>query len=604
MKRVFFPIVLILAIASFLRLWDLHEIPPGLYHDEALNANQAREAWREKNFKIFYPENNGREGLFINLQALSIKAFGATPFAVRFPSAVFGILTTLGLYFLTKSLFYISDPQNQKSKIKNQNDNAKFKNFYLAKNERIALFATFFLATSFWHINFSRIGFRAIMAPFFLVWAFYFLWKLIGTFQSPLKSPSYTTFYAAIGGLLFGLGFHSYIAYRVAPLLLIIPFLVGWQIYNSTSTIPKIPPLIRGGRGGGCLPCLLALFIFFAFIVAYPLGLYFLEHSADFIGRSSQVSIFSSETPMKDLGKNIITSLGMFFWRGDYNWRHNVAGSPQLWLPVSMLFLMGIVVSIRGLIQKSKIKNQNNSSKSKILHFAFCILHSFFTSTYGFVFMWLLAFLLPVILSNEGIPHALRALPLAIPALIFAAVGLEWIIEKVSQWLDRQKEKYPEASLQILRIKKELILLLFVLFITIGLYGFGQYFLRWAPDPDVSLAFNDSYADLGRFLATLPDTTKKYVIVNAYGHVLVDNIPMPAQTVLFFTDSMNMQKRNKKNITYIPSLEHLSELPQTLPSPTVIAMLENSPVLRNKLKTLYPELQSTITPGGLVLTNY
>ncbi|MEK7481090.1 MAG: glycosyltransferase family 39 protein [Patescibacteria group bacterium] len=570
MKRVFFPIVLILAVASFLRLWDLHEIPPGLYHDEALNANQAREAWREGDFKIFYPENNGREGLFINIQALSLAAFGSTPFAARLPSALFGILTVLGVFFLTKELF--------------------------PRNYEVALFASFFLATSFWHINFSRIGFRAIMAPFFLVWAFYFLWKLIGTFQSPLKSPPYTIFYAAIGGLLFGLGFHSYIAYRVAPLLLIVPFFAGWKIYkDSKFQIPnsKFQTI--------CLPCLLALFIFFAFIVAYPLGLYFLEHSADFVGRSSQVSIFSSETPMKDLGKNIITSLGMFFWRGDYNWRHNFSGSPQLWWPVGALFLLGFFINLRGfLMPHSQLLISNQNSKIRNLKFGI----GNFITPQAFLFLWFIVFLLPVILSNEGLPHALRALPLAIPVMISAAVGLEWIIEKVSQWLDRQKEKYPEASLQILRIKKELILLLFVLFITIGLYGFGQYFLRWAPDPDVSVAFNDSYADLGRFLATLPDTTKKYVIVNTYGHVLVDNIPMPAQTVLFFTDSMNIQKRNKKNITYIPSLEHLSELPQTFPSPTVIAMLENSPVLRNKLKTLYPELQSTITPGGLVLTNY
>src|SRR3989344_5967513 len=224
-KRTVLLLVVIVIIATFLRLYHITTTPPGLYPDEAMNGSNAQEAIATGNYKVFYPENNGREGLFMNIQAMSLMAFGVNePWALRFPSAIFGIFTVLGLYFLTRELF----------------------------GKEVGLLATFLLATSFWHIMFSRIGFRAIMAPFFITWALYFLLKSFNrarsksqitgtksqTSSSQVGHPEgktrriSTRFFAvlrmtsvrsgawcfpAIGGLLFGLGMYSYIAYRVTP---------------------------------------------------------------------------------------------------------------------------------------------------------------------------------------------------------------------------------------------------------------------------------------------------------------------------------------------------------------------------------------------------
>ena len=108
-------VLVVLIIGAFFRFYRIAEIPPGLYPDEAVNGNNAVEALHNTNFsaedgpsfgwKIFYPDNNGREGLFINLQSISIKFFGAEPWALRVASALFGTLTVLGLYLLTKELF-------------------------------------------------------------------------------------------------------------------------------------------------------------------------------------------------------------------------------------------------------------------------------------------------------------------------------------------------------------------------------------------------------------------------------------------------------------------------------------------------------------------
>jgi predicted membrane-bound mannosyltransferase len=175
-------------VASFFRFYHLDKFPPGLYPDEAMNGSNALVANSTGHYQLFYPENNGREGLFINIQALSVKFFGIHPWALRGVSAVFGVLTVLGLYLLVSELF----------------------------DWQLAAISSFLLAISFWHVNFSRIGFRAIMLPFILVYAFFFMWRGIK------RSNFWYFFWAGIFG---GLGFYTYTSYRVAPLIAIIVFL-------------------------------------------------------------------------------------------------------------------------------------------------------------------------------------------------------------------------------------------------------------------------------------------------------------------------------------------------------------------------------------------
>ena len=69
----------ILVIAAFFRLYQLDSIPPGIYPDEAINANDALKVLDSGKPQVFYPDNNGREGLFINLTALSFKKSHSRP---------------------------------------------------------------------------------------------------------------------------------------------------------------------------------------------------------------------------------------------------------------------------------------------------------------------------------------------------------------------------------------------------------------------------------------------------------------------------------------------------------------------------------------------
>lgn len=396
-KKVIIFLVVIMLTGAFLRLWQLDSAPPGLYHDEAMNGNNALEAIESGQFRQFYSENNGREGLYVNIAALPLKTFGNKPWALRLVSAFFGIFSILGLFFLTREFF----------------------------NSKIALFASFFLATSFWHILFSRIGFRAIMAPFFLIWAIALIF---------MASRKKSRLMAMFAGLSFGLGFHTYIAYRIAPLLLLLPIIKIWK--NKQRKI-------------------VVIFLVAAFIAGLPLGIYFLKNPADFFGRTSQLSVFSSESPIKNLVINSAKTFGMLFFVGDGNWRHNFAGKPELWWPIGVLFLFGFLYSLWRIIQKRK-----------------------FGSAEGFLILWLTTMTLPVVVSNEGLPHALRSIILIPPIMIFAGIGLEKTRIKINGWMKKQPKEYPEHEKQISRIHRRLIILLFAFFVVIVCQSYVQYFVR------------------------------------------------------------------------------------------------------------------------------
>src|SRR3989344_2908899 len=260
MIRPFILLLLILILGSFLRFYLIQEYPLGLYPNEAMNGNNALEALATGKFKIFYPENNGREGLFINLQAISLKIFGNEPWALRIVSAIFGTLTILGIYLLTKELFeksqfLISNSQSNSNdsifkslKIEKLKNSLKNKNWEIENYEIIALLTAFFLATSYWHLNFSRIGFRAISVPFFAVFGLYFLLKglRLSTYSSSedkadltesrsfpkerFSTSSNNIIYLVSAGVFIGLGFHTYIAFRFMPFVLIVPLIwYFWQ---------------------------------------------------------------------------------------------------------------------------------------------------------------------------------------------------------------------------------------------------------------------------------------------------------------------------------------------------------------------------------------
>lgn len=476
--------LVIILVASFFRLYKIDSVPPGLYPDEAMNGNNALESLSTGQFKVFYPENNGREGFFINIQAISIKVFGNHPWSLRIVSAIIGIFTVAGLYLLTKELM----------------------------GWRVAALSSFLMAISSWHVIFSRIGFRAIMLPFILVYGFYFFWK-------GLKQSNFT--YFGVAGFFFGLGFHTYISYRVAPAILIVVLLAYWLATRKDFAFTKYN-YVKDRLFLG-----VTVFVATAGITALPLIAYFLVNPQDFFSRTgANLSVFSQDAPIKQLALSVIKTLGMFNFVGDYNWRHNISSWPQLSLPIGILFFLGFF--------------------RELVHF-FRRKHGHISTVHIFFFSWFFIMLLPGFLSIEA-PHALRTIGVIPVVMIFAGLGLFWLFEKLYRW-------YLIADpLSNAERTHFLVIVTLVVFLTsVGLLEYRRYFIVWATNPQTIGAFNNNYVQLSEKLNNLPpvlNNAKKYIVVNT-GGTLVNEIPMPSQTVMFLTDTYTLEKQELKNLYYL-----------------------------------------------------
>jgi len=144
----------IIVIAILLRFWMLGQNPPSLTWDEAAwgyNAYSLGIDGKDE-FGRFLPldylESFGdfKPPVYSYLAVVPVKIFGLSEFAVRFPSALFGIFMVIITFFLVREIFY-------KSKIRDET----------------ALLSAFLLAISPWHIMLSRAAFEANVATFFIV---------------------------------------------------------------------------------------------------------------------------------------------------------------------------------------------------------------------------------------------------------------------------------------------------------------------------------------------------------------------------------------------------------------------------------------------------
>ncbi|MCS7092103.1 MAG: glycosyltransferase family 39 protein [Patescibacteria group bacterium] len=144
----------ILFIASFLRLWKLDEVPVSMFGDEldvGYHAYSILKTGKDYsgNFMPLHFQSlaEWRTPLYLYTSVPTVAIFGISPYGVRLPAAIFGILTILGIYLLAKQVF---------------------------NKDYFGLIVAFVLALSPWHIQYSRAGFEVTMLLFFLVFGLYF----------------------------------------------------------------------------------------------------------------------------------------------------------------------------------------------------------------------------------------------------------------------------------------------------------------------------------------------------------------------------------------------------------------------------------------------
>lgn len=496
-------LALILALAFTVRIYHIETIPAGLYPDEAANGVDAIHAIETNSFKLFYTTNFGREGLFINLQAFSIAIFGNTLIGLKLWSILFGTFSVLGIYLLGKELFH----------------------------RRITgLLAAFMLATSYWAINFSRIGFRAIMTTFVLSFSFYFFFR-------GFRTRKLSDF--LFSGLFFGLGLHTYIAFRVAPLILIILLPALLLSYENF--------LRRFWKHT-------ALFLFAAFIAASPmLYHFFISHPEDFASRTSHVSVFSAENNHGDLfgtlAKTFSLSLIKYNFFGDQNWRHNYPPYPILDPFVGTFFLAGFLFVIWQTITLLGRRLREGDRDTRLVT-DFFLLGSFFVM------------LIPEFLTNEGLPHALRSIGTQMPVFLMAALAAFWIVRKAL---------HAQTGARI-----ALLSLLIVALGGSAVFNLTKYFVFFAHNEKAAASFNEGYTNMARYLISLPKETNKYVLIDEKGNNDRFNLPVFAHPVYFLT------YQRVANLEIVQS-------DTALHRPGIFLMLNYNDALTKQIQKFYPD---------------
>ena len=174
-------IIFLTILCTIPRVIFLSSIPPGLHGDEGCTGLDAIRILKEGYIGPYVPCALGEPSGPIYFTALIFKLFGESIFWLRFSMAFFGIIT-IPLFYIFLRLFF-----------------QKFPSFL----------GTLFLSLSLIHIYYSRIGFKVISAPAFVILTLIFLIRAE-------RNKNNTDI--ALAGLFCGLGLYSYNAFVVFPI--------------------------------------------------------------------------------------------------------------------------------------------------------------------------------------------------------------------------------------------------------------------------------------------------------------------------------------------------------------------------------------------------
>lgn len=466
-------LLIILAIAAFFRLWQLDKIPGGLFPDEAANGLDILLIF-QGHHTPFFERGLGREALFFYLQAISVALFGIGVWQMHLVSALIGIATVIATWFLAKKLF----------------------------NARVAFLASFFMATSTWHTTLSRTGFRAILVPLMATLFFYFAYL---TFKE--ISGRKRKLFAVLAGICLGLGFYTYISFRV--MVAIVGLLAAIIFIVNRGILKKFWREIVIG--------LVAMAL-----VLIPLTAYFVGHPGSFVGRAGYVSIFNADQNKGDLFGTFFEvakkTLLMFFTEGDLNWRHNVSGFSMLNPFISPLFALGFLYFIWVIFRRLiKFRGFQEKSSENYLKYLFLII-------------WFLGLLGPELISAEAIPHGLRAIG-AMPAVFFfPAVIIDVFWKKIASIFNK---------------KVVFSVILGTALAGSLLYDLYLYFGISANSPDFYYAYRSDLTVVSNYLNERNLKEKTYLVLDEYS----------VQTPEFLT-----AKNNQPYILVNPEKSHQAEL--------------------------------------------
>jgi 4-amino-4-deoxy-L-arabinose transferase-like glycosyltransferase len=430
--RFFWLLVLTLLITAGLRLWQIGTLPPGLHYDEAADTIIAQQIARGESAPIFVAAYTGKEVLFFYWAALWMKLIGPSAFATRLAAAMLGVLTVAVTYWTVRELF--ASPFSQRGRG--------------AGGEGVALLAMIFIATSFWHVLMSRLGFRSIAEPFIQALA------LAALFRG-LRLNRWGWIVA--GGALIGLNLYTYLAARLFPVAIatIFFFLIAFDQGQRKRRVVQFVAVTLA-----------------ALIVFAPLGTYFLNHPDAFLTRIQQVAPRGDQ--VATLIENVGRAFGMFFLSGDPYIRFNLPGRPLFSLVWGVLFVIGLISALIGVFRGRTIWRK--------------------TAYFSMISATLIMLLPTALAVNEITPSNLRAIGMMPLVFVFPALGAWWMIK-------RMKDEGGRLKLWLMRLQSIPLIMLTVLLVS-GIETSLVYFGQYVREPELYIQSDGDLADIAQWLNT------------------------------------------------------------------------------------------------------
>jgi len=386
------PIIIVLLIALFLRLYQLGSLPVSLFGDE---VDVGYHAWSlattlrdyRGNFLPTYIQSlsEARAPLLMYLTAPFVGLFGPSNFSVRLPSALMGVASLYLVYLVTNLLF-------GKKKLTPQG----WPNGLPWGEIDIGLVAAIVLAFAPWHLHYSRSAFELTTLFFLTLLGVY--WYLRGRQE---------TKYLRLFLLPFVLTFYTY-----STANLFTPFLLVLLLFLFPPDLKKVK------NRGTALSLIVSLLLFL------PI-LYHLTFGAA-VGRFRLINIFSDQKSIDQIiidrtrpwvanptlekifhnkaatflaafGNNYLTSFSteFLFISGDPNFRQSVSRFGELLVIFAPFLLAGLIIVGRDLKNRASL----------------------------FLLLWLLFVPVASSLTIAGGNHASRLFLMLFPLSVLIAVG-------------------------------------------------------------------------------------------------------------------------------------------------------------------------------------
>ncbi len=295
----FLAIAALAAILLFglgVRIYNIDELPAGLYYDELVNIGAARALWEDLTRIPVYVGGANLTSLPLIPVALVIELAGEHVTSGRLVAAGFGVAGITAMFLMVRHML----------------------------GTLMGLVAAFLTAVMRWDLNWSRIGMHGFTTPFFAAMTAFLTYRAL---QSGRAS------HFGYAGAMMGLSMWYYAPLRMFPIV------VGFVLLHA---------LVFGGDKRTLLRNIVVMGLF-ALLVASPVLKFAITTPEEFFHRTQQASIFSHTSEGEQFSaliENFRKHILMFHIKGDPNGRHNLPDEPMLDLLSGLLMLGGVAVAL------------------------------------------------------------------------------------------------------------------------------------------------------------------------------------------------------------------------------------------------------------------